>query len=129
MSLTEGDWVEVKRTLNTGDTRRLEGAGLKPPVMVGDKIISPIDWSVYEIERAFIYLTDWSICGADERVLPLTIDSIKALEPESFNEINKAILQYRIEQEKAKNPPMATATPTDSTKTDSTSDASASATT
>lgn len=116
VEISDGDWVEIKRVLNTGDSRKLEAAGLKPPMMVGDKIISPIDWAVYELERALIYLTEWSLCGPDGKVLPLNLDSIKALDVESFNEINKAILAHRLEVEKAKNPMKTTESPNGGTE-------------
>lgn len=98
-----GDWIEIKRQLNTGDQRRLEGSGLKPPVMVGDKVVSPIDWGLFEIERAIIYLTDWSFVGPDEKtVLPLTLDAVRSLDVESFNEINKVIMDHIMATGKAK---------------------------
>lgn len=103
VEISDGDWIEVKRELNTGDSKRLEGAGLKPPVMVEGRVISPIDWTVYELERALIFLTDWSLKGADDKPLPLNLDSLKAIDPPSFDEINNAIVKHTVDKAKEKN--------------------------
>jgi len=100
--ISDGDWIEVKTTLNNGDNKRLEAAGLKPPVMIDGRIIAPIDWAVHDIERALIFLTDWSFRGFDDHDLPLNRDSVMAIDPETFEEVNKAILEHVIKQAKEK---------------------------
>lgn len=94
LPLTDGDWVEVKKDLNTGDQKRLENAGTLPPIKVDGQVINPIDWERYELERAMIFLTDWSFRGADDKPVKLTIDALRALEIESFDEVNKAIFKH-----------------------------------
>lgn len=114
--LSDGDWIEVKRDLNTGDQKKLEAAGLKPPTRVGGvggvggEIITPIDWEIYEIHRAAVFLTDWSFRGLDDKPFPLnnrdgqvSIDALKALDPETFDEINKAIFAHVIKRAAEKN--------------------------
>lgn len=101
--LTDGDWIEVKRDLNNGDLKRLEEAGLAPPVRLSDgSVTRPIDWSRYEIERAAIFLEDWSFRGPDDKPVPLKngngvmVAALKAIDPESFDEINAAILTHTV---------------------------------
>jgi len=102
--LSDGDWIEVKRDLNNGDMKRLEEAGLAPPVRLNDgSITRPIDWSRYEIERAAIFITDWSFRGPDDKPLPLKSgngmvmsSALQAIDTESFDEINAAILRHTI---------------------------------
>lgn len=100
--LSDGDWIEVKRDLNTGDARKLEAAGLKPPVMVEGRIISPIDWAVYDLERAIIFLVDWSFKGPDDKPVTLNMDALRTLQPPDFDEINRAITKHTIERATAK---------------------------
>lgn len=92
--ISDGDWIEVKHKLNNGDQKRLESAGLKPPMVVGGKIISPIDWEVYEIHRAMIFLTAWSLHGPDDKPIDITVDALRALDTDSFEEINRAIYRH-----------------------------------
>lgn len=103
IQLSDGDWIEVKQDLNTGDQKKLEAAGFKPPIMIDGKIITPIDWEVYELHRAVIFLTDWSFRNADDKSVPLNLDSLNALEPESFKEINDAIVKHTLDRVKEKN--------------------------
>lgn len=92
--LDDGDWIEVKHELNNGEHKKLEAAGLKPPTVVNGKVISPIDWEVYEIERCAIFLVDWSFRDADDRPVPVNLASIRALDIETFDAINSAIFKH-----------------------------------
>lgn len=94
IQLSDDDWIEVKHELNNGESKKLEAAGLRPPTVVNGRVISPIDWEIYEIERAIIFLTDWSFKGADDKPVQLNTDALKALDIESFNEINAAIIRH-----------------------------------
>lgn len=102
IEISDGDWIEVKRELNTGDQKRLDGAGLKPPVLVGNRIINPVDWGLFEMEKALIWLTDWSIVGPDGKVLPLNMDAIKSIDTETFEEINDIITVHKKKQDDLK---------------------------
>lgn len=102
ISLTDGDWIEVKKDLNTGDTKLLESAGMKPPIMLDGKPFSAIDWGTYELERAMIFLIDWSFKDEDDKPTKPSTAALKALEPVSFEEINTAIINYVFERSKEK---------------------------
>lgn len=109
--LSDGDWVELKRDLNAGDLKKLEDAGLAPPVRLADgSITRPIDWERYEFERAAIFLVDWSFRGPDDKPLALkgangqvSIATLKVLDIESFDEINAAVFRHTTERAAAKN--------------------------
>jgi hypothetical protein len=93
--LSDGDWIEVKHDLNNGERLALEQAGNLPPIRDGQGgLITPIDWSRHELERAFIFLTDWSFRGADDKPVKLSIDALRAIDPDTFREINQAILSH-----------------------------------
>lgn len=92
--LSDGDWIEVRKKLNTGEQKRLDEVGKVAPVMVGGKIIFPIDWAVYEVDRAAIWLLDWSIKDAADKPVALSVDAIRALDPDDFEEINTAIVNH-----------------------------------
>lgn len=97
--LTDGDWVEIKELLNTGETKAVESAGEDKPVIVRDpdgrdKVMERIDWKRYSIERMFVYLTDWSFKDANGKPVKITLESLAALEPESFSEIEAHIIAH-----------------------------------
>lgn len=109
--LSDDDWIEVKKDLDTGDQKLLENAGVMPPIRLADgSVTSPIDWSRFEIEKVAIFLTDWSFKGADGKVRPLknadgvvSLQNIRALESETFDEVNAAILRHAVGRSAEKN--------------------------
>lgn len=100
--LSDDGWIEVKKDLNTGDTKLLEAAGMKPPVILDGKPFSSIDWGTYELERAMIFLTDWSFRGEDDKPVQLSMAAVKNLDPRDFEEINTAIINHVFERSKEK---------------------------
>lgn len=101
--LTDGDWIRVKMDLDNGDTKKLECCGQKPPVSVDGKIIFPIDWEVYEMERALIYLTEWSFADAQGNQTKPSMATLKALNPDDFKELELAIYEHIAKRKAAKN--------------------------
>lgn len=100
-------WIEVKRDLNTGELKKLESIGTKPPVFTGEgadrTLVNPIDWEVYEIGKVMIWLRNWSLVNDDDgQPVPLSQAAVKALEPDVFDEINRAIITHSLERAKAK---------------------------
>lgn len=98
LPLSDGDWIEIKKELNTGDEKKLSAAGLGKPVNVDGRVINPIDWARYELERAAIFLVDWSFRDANDKPVELSMDAMKALDVDSFTEINQAILTYTLDR-------------------------------
>lgn len=102
IEISDGDWIEVRRDLNNGEVKKLEAAGQKPPIAIDGKLYNNIDWERYNIERAMIFMTAWSLRGEDDKPVRLDISALKALEPESFAEIDTAIVNHTIERALAK---------------------------
>jgi hypothetical protein len=101
--LSDGDWIEIKEDLNNGDTKQLEQSGVQPPRNDGTgRIVIPVDWAQYELERALIFLTDWSFRDAADKPVKITMDALKALEPETFVEVHKAISDHVVARAEAK---------------------------
>ncbi len=84
-------WFAIQRNLNIFDQRRMETAAHKP-VLVEGSVYTIVDWSVYEIMRAEVWLTEWLMVDDNGKPVPLSLDAIKALDPETFNEISDTIL-------------------------------------
>lgn len=115
--ISDGDWVELKDELNVGEQKRLEAAGLKAPIIADGRIYSPIDWEVHDQLRALIWVTDWSLKGPDDKDLKLNMASVQALNVETFEEINKAIIEHVRVQAEAKKARRAATTEEKLTKT------------
>jgi len=90
LPLSEGDWIDVKKTLNVGEQKRLEATGIArsaaAPLM--------LDWSEYNIGRAAVWLTDWSFKDEDGKDVRLTEAAIRSLDVESFEEIQNALTAH-----------------------------------
>lgn len=96
------EWVEIREELNVGEQKRVETCGLKPPMLVGDRIVTPIDWAVHDLERAMIFLTAWNLSGPDNTPWQLNFDTLKALDTDTFEEINQIILAHVLEMSEVK---------------------------
>ena len=116
ISLSDGDWIEVRKFLNNGEAKRLEAAGLMSPIRTAPtetnpqgEILTPIDMERYELERAAVYLLDWSFRNEADKSIPLNgrdgsvdLGALRALTPEDFEEMNRAIVAHIIVMAKEK---------------------------
>jgi hypothetical protein len=105
LELSDGDWILVKARLNAGDQRKHDVLAVVPTLLNG-VVHDKIDWTIYEFCRADLWIVDWSLTttSSDDKIVPLqkSFDSMRALDDESFNEINDAVLSHILEIVKAK---------------------------
>lgn len=92
----EGEWIEVIDILNNGQQRLQDQLALKY-VQIGEKVVSVVDWSMYEILRAQLWLVNWHIHDKDGKVPELSLDALKALNPAVFKEIDDIIFAHALE--------------------------------
>lgn len=98
--ISDGDWIEVKQELDAGDSRKQDSLAVVPvPIEVKGKveIHDRVDFSQYEIMRTFLWLTDWSLCGPDGNRRPLTLEAVRSLDVDTFEEVNRAIFNHVME--------------------------------
>jgi len=94
--ISDGDWIDVKSELSAGDQRRQDVLAMHPRIIEG-KLMDVVDWSEYEILRAHLWLVDWSfikLVNDKPTPVPITVDSIKSLDLETFEEINNLIFKH-----------------------------------
>jgi hypothetical protein len=101
IDISDGDWIEVKSELDAGDQRKQDTLALIPTVvMIGDKeeVRDRVDWSNYEVLRTHLWLVDWSFTNKNREgkivAVPVTVEAIRSLDLETFDEINDAIFQH-----------------------------------
>jgi hypothetical protein len=104
ITLADGDWIEIKKQLNVGEDRRYRAAGLKrltgAPGSASASV--DVDWAELALARVTTYLVDWSFKDGNGKSLPYTSASVPNLSPESFEEIDQAIVGHIEEMADAK---------------------------
>lgn len=88
LPLSDGDWVEVKKRLTVGDERAAMQAVVG--VINQDGSRSP-NLKMVGIAEVMAYLVDWSFTDAQDKRVPLSVDAVLNLDPESFKEIEAAV--------------------------------------
>jgi hypothetical protein len=110
IDLSDDEWIKVKKRLTVSEERAMLTAGFKhvhrdaaedgdasqPSVDIG------MDWTAQALARARTYMVDWSATDEEGKSIPLSYEAIKALPPDLFQEIDKAIDRHveALEQEK-----------------------------
>lgn len=92
LDLTEGDWIEVKKYLTSGEDARMSGAGLRQMQQgEGGKATFLLDFERLGLAQIEAYVTAWSFVDEKQRVVPVTPQNISALSKEVAKEIGDAI--------------------------------------
>jgi hypothetical protein len=106
--LSGGDWIEIKRRLTAGETKRVQARMLKNSY-AGEKM--EIDFEMAEVSQVIEYLADWSF--VDEAGQPVKIrdtapeymaGAVRSLDPDTFREIVEAIAAHEKTLEEEKKP-------------------------
>ena len=107
LELSEGDWIEIKRRLNYGETQRLAQASFGnvnlQDVQTG-KIELKLTSEDFNLTRFLIWLVDWSFVDERGKPVRITRDSIAMLDAETIAEIDAAITSH-LDRESEKNAP------------------------
>ena len=92
LSLSDGDWIEVKKRLSVGEERAAFQA------IVGE--INPSSgWRRPNVEMLGIaemaaYIVAWSFRDGDDRPVAVSVSAIKQLDSETFKEIEALLEQH-----------------------------------
>lgn len=109
IELKDGEWIDVKQELTVGEEKRYRSAGLKNVKQQDGQMSIEVDWVALALARVGAYLVDWSAkrsVGEGKSVsVPVSAESINALDQDTFDEIDAAI-QAHIDKRAAdtKNP-------------------------
>lgn len=106
LSLREGDWLEVKKYLNHGEQKALEGAGLvavKPSSDASDRAAFELDFRRLGMATLNAYIVDWSFVDAHGKSVKPTPENIAALDLDTAKELDDAIAEHRKRMESEKN--------------------------
>lgn len=106
IDLSGEDWIEIKKKLTVGETRRMQLAGIKMTGEAGkvERTLS-FDIEALSMAKVVVYLLDWSFEDADGRRVELSREAIEALDEESYQEIADAVDKHAETMEKEKKAP------------------------
>jgi hypothetical protein len=104
INLSDGQWIDVKKTLTAGEEKAYRSAGFKRVSQRQDDNANEvdIDWQAMAFARVDTYLVEWSAKKPDGKDMPLTKSAIRNLDAESFKEIDDAIVAHIDAVEEAK---------------------------
>lgn len=88
LPLSGGDWIEVKRRLNTGEEHDLFARMLPPLVTPGEKM--QLQSKEVLLAKVSSYLLGWSLTDNGQPV-SITDGALRNLDPDTFGEIRDAI--------------------------------------
>ena len=91
LPLSGGDYIDIKRELNTGEQRRVF-ARMARDMTPGQ--LTKLDPAQVSHARVVEYLIGWSFVDAAGKPVPLSESAIDNLTPESYTEIREAIDQH-----------------------------------
>jgi len=105
LSISDGDYLDVKKTLNAGEYRDLL-AGMALPRHFGEDAL--IDPAKVGLTKILQYLVGWSLIGLDKQPIPYSPDlseatriaTLRALDAQTFEEITTAIDAHEAQGER-----------------------------
>jgi hypothetical protein len=99
LSISDGDWIEVKKELNVGEQRRIF-ARLVKSMEVGQTV--KLDPEQVGRSKVVEYLIGWSLTDAKGKPVPVTEGAIDSMDADTFKEIREAIEAHEETQDAAR---------------------------
>lgn len=97
LTLSEGDWIEAKNQLNVGEEREAMQAIVGVIDKEGNRIPNVKLVDVAEVQA---YIVDWSFRDGQGLPVPVSLQAIQAMHPDSFREVQDALRTHVRQQEK-----------------------------
>lgn len=101
LELSEGDWLDVRRELSTGEARRAMARTIKS--MRADGRIEP-DLEMLGRAEIAAFIVDWSFVDANDKRVPFTDAALDNLTQDAYAEIETAVRAHMaaVEEERGK---------------------------
>lgn len=108
IDLTDGDWIEIKDRLTVGERKGILSKAARGGFSSDGQRVH-LDATEAQFARVEAWLVDWSFKGLDDKPMKLSGTAIRALDNESFTEIEEALDKHEEAQAAAKNSSASTA--------------------
>lgn len=92
--ISGGNWIEVKKQINVGEKKRIESAGVRRVRSTTGEVVVELDHTEYSFVRTEVWLKDWSLKNKEGKDVGLSTSAIRALDEETFDEIENAISSH-----------------------------------
>ena len=99
IALSDGQFLDVKRELNAGESRAVWADMVVGGVRPGE--LANYDPRKVGLTRILAYLVGWSAVDPDGRPVPVSEGALLALSTASFREVSNAIDAHEEQQERA----------------------------
>lgn len=108
LTLSDGEWIDVKRELNTGEARRVFTNVVKT-MHAGEK--AELDPEKVGITQLCEYIVAWSLIDREGKALPcdprskehpLTLASLNSIDQDTYIEITESVDAHQAAAEKAR---------------------------
>lgn len=87
LDLSDGDWIEVKAELAYGEQLELQDAAM----VIYEGLRVRQEMAQYHLKRMELYIVEWSLKDNQDRIMPITRDTLSLLRVEDAREINDAL--------------------------------------
>ena len=96
IDIGDGDWIDVKKRLTSGEARRAYTGVIKDSTQDGR---FSFDMNVLGRQELLVYLVEWSLVGFDGKRVPIDTNARKeaavdALDLDDFKTINEAVTAH-----------------------------------
>jgi hypothetical protein len=98
LPLSDGDWIDVKKILTTGEQRRMF-ADMRRRFAPGE--LPSVDPAQVALARAVAYIVMWSFVDRHGQPVPVSPGAIDQLDTWTFTEIREAIDAHERAQDQA----------------------------
>jgi hypothetical protein len=88
LPLSDGDWIEVRNKLTVGEARLATSSFVGSYRPDGSR--TP-NLETLGMGLVFAYLLDWSFRDENDKPVKVSLDALKNLDLETYNEVDKAI--------------------------------------
>lgn len=89
LDLPDGDWIEVKKRLNAGEYRAMVAAQYDT---TADRM--RINLEQMGLAKILAYTLAWSYVDLQGHALPVTRDTVLAIDPESFRQVLEVVERH-----------------------------------
>jgi hypothetical protein len=97
LALSDGDWLDVKRELNAGETRNVQIRLMAGPIVAGEKLT--YDPAKVGLTEALEYIVAWSFIDTTGKIAEISEASLNLLDRDSLREVLAAVSAHDAEQE------------------------------
>lgn len=97
LPLSDGDFLDVKKRLNTGEYRGMLMSQFREP-NAGDKAV--VNLEAMGFSKVLAYVHAWSFVDFDGNPLEFNADTLRAIDPDVFAEVLAAVEKHEEASEK-----------------------------